>query len=149
MSEEKKFDVGLLSVDNILIKSAGIDNPDNVLAFDNNASFDIDIKFSSGINVDQKKIMLVFNCNVTTVNDGVPTNASCRFEIAYFFHVANLENLIRIGKVIEVDNDLSSCIANIAYSTSRGIIFTRCQGTIFSKLIIPVASNSELLTLIK
>ncbi|NCU04806.1 MAG: hypothetical protein GXC73_12550 [Chitinophagaceae bacterium] len=149
MSEEKKFNVDLLRIENILIKSAGIENPDNILAFDSQTIFDINITLSPGINVEHKKLMLIFNCVVTAETAGTKTKASCKFEIAYFFQVENLNNLIQAGKTIEVDDDLAISVANIAYSTSRGIIFTRCQGTIFSKLIIPVASNDELLTLIR
>lgn len=148
MSEEKKFIVNLLHIENVLIKSAAIENPDNVLAFDNGTSFEINISLSPGVNLEQKKLMLVFNCQVTAETSGVKTNASCKFEIAYFFQVDNFDELIQVQEQINVNDDLASSMANIAYSTSRGVIFTRCQGTIFNKLIIPVVSNDELLTLI-
>lgn len=149
MSIEKQFNVDALRIENILIKSAGIENPDDILLFNSQTVFDINITLTPGINVELKKLMLEFNCHVTAETGGAKTKASCKFEIAYFFQVENLDDLIQVGKIIEVDDDLAISVANIVYSTSRGIIFTRCQGTIFNKLIIPVASNSELLTLIR
>lgn len=149
MTMVKKFDASKLSLENIIIKSASFENEDNILEFENGTTFKITASLQPGINIEQKKVLLVFRCSAEASKDNVSLKARCNFEIAYIFHVSNLEELVIENDVAEVDDDLASSVANIAYSSSRGIIFTRCQGTLFSKFIIPVVSTKDLITLIE
>ena len=74
---------------------------------------------------------------------------SGRFDIAYFFGVENLEKLVNDGEGFLINPDLLSSLANIAYSTSRGIIYTRCQGTILKKVILPILSTQKLVEILQ
>jgi len=151
MTTEKNFNIELLSVEDIRIQNASINSPQN-LATQAHGEFDINISLKPGINVEQKKLLLVFVCEALSrsKDTGNTIEASCKFEIAYIFHVKNLDDLTTEQEDhVQVDDELATSLVNIAYSTSRGIIFTRCQGTVFNRLILPVTSTKELTKMLK
>jgi hypothetical protein len=140
------FDIELLKVDEIVINNAAIENNTQFSFLEKDKYyFDIKFGFSPGINLSQKKIRIIFTCDILTfTNSNEKVDIKGRFEIAYFFEVENLEKLVNIEDGIEINSDLVTSLGNIAYSTSRGIIYTRCQGTILQKLILPVMSTKKL-----
>ncbi|SDC42427.1 hypothetical protein [Niabella drilacis] len=151
MSTEKNFNIELLSVEDIRIQNASINSPQHSTA-PGDSEFDINISLKPGINIDQKKMLLVFVCEALSKSRDAQSSmeASCKFEIAYIFHVKNLKDLITEQEDhVQVDDELATSVVNIAYSTSRGIIFTRCQGTVFNRLILPVTSTKELTKMLK
>lgn len=143
------FDIELLRVDEIVINNAAIENNTQLSFLEKDKYyFDIKFRFLPGINLSQKKIRIIFTCDIGTfTNSKENIDIKGRFEIAYFFEVENLEKLVDVGNEIEINSDLLTSLGNIAYSTSRGIIHTRCQGTILQKLILPVMSTKKLLEL--
>lgn len=145
MKEEKKFNVDLLRLENILVKSASFSNKNNLLHLGEGTGFQIRTIFQPGINIDQNRLMVNLVFEADAVKSAELLGASCTFEISYYFFCGNLKELATVEDVIVIDDDLAGNVANIAYSTSRGIIFTRCQGTIFEKFILPIISTDELL----
>lgn len=69
------------------------------------------------------------------------------FHIAFFFEVDNLEELAAIGpdKRIQVHSKLANAIASISYSTARGIILSRFQGTALKDFVLPVIDPNTLI----
>jgi hypothetical protein len=150
MSDSTLFNIDLLKIDEIVINNASIENNTQLSSLEKDKYyFDIEYGFIPGINIVQKKIRIIFGCDIKTFkNSKELIQIGGRFEIAYFFEVENLDALARIGEEIEINSDLVTSLANIAYSTSRGIIYTRCQGTILRKLILPVMSTSTLVDML-
>ena len=151
MTTEKKFNIELLSVEDIRIQNASIKSPQNLTTL-GDSGFDINISLRPGINVEQKKLLIVFSCEASPKlkEAQIAIDAYCKFEIAYIFHVKNLNDLTtEQNDHFEVDEELATSVVNIAYSTSRGIIFTRCQGTVFNTLILPVTSTKALTKMLK
>jgi hypothetical protein len=140
-------DIELLRIDEIVINNAAIENNTELSFLEKDKYyFEINYNFSAGINPSQKKVRVIINCNISTfLNSNEKIDINGKFEIAYFFSV---ENLLNTGEEIEINSDLASSLANIAYSTSRGIIYTRCQGTILQKLILPVTSTKRLVDML-
>ncbi len=147
MSNNDNFDIELLKIDEIIILNALIENNTDLSHLESEKYyFDISYGFSPAISVNQKKIRVIFTCNIkllTLTNE--PIDIKGRFELAYFFELENLEKLVNLENTIEINSDLITSLANISYSTSRGIIYTRCQGTILKKLILPIISTKKLL----
>lgn len=141
------FDIDKVRIDDILITNASIENRDNLSELEKgHHQFDLTYGFDPALNVEQKKARFVFNCEIRVFdNNRNWLGVSGKFAIAFFFSVENLDGLVsNRGENTEIDTDLMISLANITYSTSRGIIFTRCQGTIIKKIIFPVISNARI-----
>lgn len=150
MNKIDDFDIELLKIFEIVINNAAIENNTELSVLEkDNYHFDINFNFSPGINLSQKRIRIIFACDITTLlRSGEKIDVKGRFEIAYFFEIENLDKLAKVEDGVEINADLVTSLANIAYSTSRGIIYTRCQGTILQKLILPVMSTKKLVDLL-
>lgn len=152
MTETGVFDIDLIKIDEIVITNAGIDNNTQLTSLEkDNHYFDINFGFESGVNLPQKKFRLVFSCNMSTfTKDDIKVDVSGRFDIVFYFIVENLDTLTRVDSEngLVINSDFVTSLANIVYSTSRGIIYTRCQGTILKHTILPILSTKDLLKLI-
>lgn len=113
-------------------------------------NFDVD--FELGFNLPEKLVKADFTVDVETKSDKENTEeASGLFSFVYVFHVENLEDLTTLNddKKVVINADLGNALAAITYSTSRGILMTRFQGTVLSTFILPVINPNKLLECIK
>ncbi len=78
-------------------------------------------------------------------DDGQPVSADYHF--SFFFKTENLDSLIAVKdeNEITVDTGLGNAIASITYSTTRGLLMARLQGTIFENYFLPVINPNDLL----
>lgn len=69
------------------------------------------------------------------------------FHIAFFFEVDNIDELIRSNDIdlLDIHSNLANAIDSISYSTARGILLTRFQGTALHDFILPVINPNDLL----
>lgn len=71
------------------------------------------------------------------------------YGIEFYFHIENIEKYIKEIKEEEkqasVEKILGMTLLSIAYSTARGIILERTQGTPFNGVILPVLDISNVL----
>lgn len=68
------------------------------------------------------------------------------YGIEFHFHVENLEDFVEENeKGKQLDSTLGATILSIAFSTSRGILIERTQGTYLEGIILPVIDPKELL----
>lgn len=148
MSNKSLFNVDLVKVDNIVITNARIQNNTEITSLERNLyEFDITHSFGAAVGIEQKKMRVVFSCQVKTLNRETKSEIgiNANFDIAFFFIVENLTELVGNGPEFESNADLIISLSNIAYSTSRGIIFTRCQGTIMKSLMLPIMSTDKII----
>jgi hypothetical protein len=70
------------------------------------------------------------------------------YGIEYHFKVGNLQDLIQVksGDQRVIQLDLAATLFSIAYSTSRGIILGRTQGTLLGGVILPVVNPSKVMS---
>jgi hypothetical protein len=67
------------------------------------------------------------------------------FELNFVYHVENLSDLVeKEGQQLTIDAGLSNALASITYSTTRGILMTRFQGTSLANFILPVIDPNRL-----
>jgi hypothetical protein len=145
MSEKPLFSVDLVRLEDIVITNARIDNNTEISNLDRNKYFfDISHAFKIAFNIEQKKVRVVSSSVIKTLEKSnrneIGINAN--FDIAFYFSIENLDDFLN-------SQDLIVSVSNIAYSTSRVIIFTRCQGTIFKSIIIPIISTEKLIDMLK
>jgi hypothetical protein len=150
MSNFDNFNIDLLKINDIVINNAAIENNTKLTQLENDRYFfDIEYGFIPGVKMSEKKVRLIFNCEIKTFSiSKEKIDVQGRFEISFFFEVENLDKLIIPEDEIIVDSGLMETLANITYSTARGIIYTRCQGTILKSLILPVMPTKMLVEML-
>lgn len=99
-----------------------------------------------GFNLGEKLIKADFTVDIKTEGGGKNNEeATGNFHFAFFYKVDNLEELaILEGNTIDVNPALANALGSITYSTSRGILLTRLQGTVLQKFILPVIDPNTL-----
>ena len=89
-----------------------------------------------------------FSVNVETKSkEAYIEEAIGAFSFVYVFYVDNIEELTTLEKdlTVTLHPSLGNALASITYSTSRGILMTRFQGTALSDFILPVINPNNLL----
>jgi hypothetical protein len=78
-------------------------------------------------------------------NDDSEVGLTARYLIEFAFTVDNLKELVQIqGDTSTIDSRLAATVLGIAYSTARGIVVERTQGTFFNGAILPVINPVSL-----
>jgi hypothetical protein len=67
--------------------------------------------------------------------------------LVYIYHVENLEELVKPAKnhLIDLNPALGNALSSITYSTSRGILLARVQGTALQNFVLPIINPNKLL----
>ncbi len=143
-----QYNIDQVSIDEIAIVGASVTNDTGMSKLDNDYGFELEYRFYSGVNLSLKKVRVGLVCSIQAF-DGKKERVeiSGKFEITVTFNIQNLGELAsqaEPGTVI-LDRELLAALTTICYSTSRGIIYTRCQGTILGKIILPVTSTDKLM----
>lgn len=111
------------------------------------------VGFDLSFNLDDLLVKTDFNFEIVTESESDQTEeAKGVFHFAFVFRVENLKDLIDIKKESReniIDSGLANAVASITYSTSRGILMVRFQGTAFKNFILPVIDPNELLKMEK
>ncbi len=146
---EKKFNIDLVSVDNINIMSAAIENHSGHTTIDN-SGFELSFQYQliPSVSIRTKKVQIIAEYEIRAVKgDNSELAISSKYSILFLFSVTNLPELAVLDKsdLITVDDEMLSSLLNITYSTSRGILYTRYLGTLLDGLILPVISTADLL----
>ncbi len=113
------------------------------------AGFFTDNSLQLGFNLQDKlakaEISIQIRSNSENKNE---KEATGNFELVYIYSVENLDELSRkesSNDKLLIDPVLANTLASISYSTSRGILLSRLQGTVFENFILPVIDISVLL----
>lgn len=104
--------------------------------------------FDMAFNQEKKLVKADLKINIVTLSQGqVFSEAKSDFHIVFLYHVENMEELLEVGADLKanVDAGLANAIASITYSTTRGILMTRLQGTALKDFILPVVPPNSLL----
>jgi hypothetical protein len=108
-------------------------------------SFNVD--FELGFNLDDKLIKADFSVNIETKSkETVIKEANGVFRFLYVFYIDNIEELTTLenDQTITLHQSLGNALASITYSTSRGVLMARLQGTAFSDFILPIINPNNL-----
>ncbi|MFV8271558.1 hypothetical protein ACNQGP_16705 [Flavobacterium sp. GT2N3] len=112
------------------------------------AGHTFNVDFELGFNLEDKLVKADFSVHVETKSDEDTTEEAVgNFSFVYVFYVDNIEELTTLKKdeTITIHPALGNALASITYSTSRGILMTRFQGTVLSDFILPVINPNDLL----
>lgn len=154
MNSLSAVNIDLIKIKQILVTNAAISNETQLSTLEKGKhEFKLTFNFSLGHNIKDKKFRIIFSCGIKTLNEqSEEINVTAKFDIAFLFTIENIEELITKpdnSEIYTIDNDLITSLANLSYSTSRGIIYTKCQGTILKTVIIPIISTQKLLEILQ
>ena len=95
------------------------------------------IAHESAYNAEEKRTRIRIFTTLSS-NEG-DSSIEAEYGVELHFEVDNFEEFTRKkGNEVEVDLNLAATLFGIAYSTVRGIVLERTQGTILGGIIIPV-----------
>jgi len=110
-------------------------------------NYSIQFGHENAVDFEAKAIRIRLETILDGMNDkDEKLGVHAEYGIEFHFHVDNLEDFVEEnenGK--QVDSVLGTTILSIAFSTSRGIIIERTQGTYLEGIILPVIDPKELL----
>lgn len=145
------FDIELVKLNELMITNAAIENKTQLIQLEKGQfSHTLKFQFQAAVNITAKTVRIIFLCNIDTLDkNNESLDVKGLFEIAYIFNVQNLEDLIQPpAEDLNLEQELLLSLSNIVYSTSRGVIYTRCQGTILKHLILPIIPTHKLSALL-
>jgi hypothetical protein len=109
-------------------------------------TFNVD--FEMAFNLPDKLIKADFSVNVETKSERENTEEAIgNFSFVFVFHVDNIDELTKLEEdnTVNINPVLGNALAAITYSTSRGILMARFQGTALRNFILPVINPNKLI----
>lgn len=110
-------------------------------------SFDFKVDFKTGFNFSENLVKADFDVRVSTVShEAVAVEAVGIYHFVFIFQVEDLGDHAKLMEDGGVDMNpyLANAIASITYSTSRGILLSRFQGTVMKDFLLPVIDPNTL-----
>lgn len=113
------------------------------------ASFENDVKFDLSFNLEDNMVKADFEVTINTISTENTNReeASAAFSFVYIFHIENFKELAKVvnNDSLEIHVGLSNALASIVYSTTRGVLMTRFQGTALADFILPIIDPAKLI----
>lgn len=110
----------------------------------------IDNAFNLSFNLNDKLAKADFSVNIKTESRN-ESEAIGNFHLIFIYKVENLEALTQTAKNkrLKLNPALANSLAAITYSTARGILLSRLQGTALQNFILPIINTNKLLQIEK
>lgn len=147
MLDKSKFNPEKINLVDCKIIKAQVDMPEN---FDLNkvAGYKLDNTLQLGFNLEDKLAKADFIINIQSDSKGDNEfEASGDFHLVFIYRIENLAELAILDKNNRVDLNpsLANALSSVTYSTSRGILITRLQGTALQNFVLPIINPNNLL----
>lgn len=113
-------------------------------------AFDISFETESGTNLEANITRIIFKVELTGIDqNNKPLDINAQYAIDFAFQIDDLTNYLvfkneKTGETT-LDGNLGTTLMAIVYSTTRGIVLTRTQGTILDGVILPILNPANLL----
>ncbi len=108
----------------------------------------LDNTLQLGFNLEEKLAKATFKVSVMTDSKGGnECEASGNFHLIFIYRIENLEELAfpEKNKRLYLNPALTNALSSVTYSTSRGILLTRLQGTALQHFVLPIINPNNLL----
>jgi hypothetical protein len=108
----------------------------------------LDNSLQLGFNLKDKLAKADFTINLTTDSLGEnEQEATGNFHLIFIYRIENLEELAipEKNQRLKLNPGLANALSSVTYSTSRGILITRLQGTALQNFVLPVINPNKLL----
>jgi hypothetical protein len=147
MQDKNIFDPEKIALIDFKMIKGQVDTPEN---FDiiKVVGHQLDNSLQLGFNLDDKLAKADFTVSVKTDSKGESeTEATGNFHLIIIFRIENLEELAKPekNKRLNLHPGLANALSSVTYSTSRGILLTRLQGTALQNFVLPIINPNNLL----
>ena|SRR5690606_5753984 len=147
MQDKNIFDPEKIALIEFKMIKGQVDTPEN---FDISkvVGHQLDNSLQLGFNHDDKLAKADFTISVKTDSKGEnEVEATGNFHLIFIYRIENLEELAtpKKNKRLNLHPGLANALSSVTYSTSRGILLTRLQGTALQKFALPIIYPNKLL----
>lgn len=152
MKKEKRVDPDKIQVLNIRTVKGNIsgtaDVSENMIG-----GHHFNFELGTGVDLKEKIVGLQLTVDITVQDkEGAVLDLKGSYTHEIIFSIENLEEFVTEESYSELENKqftidgmLGSVLVSIAYSTIRGIIFIRTQGTSLGSVILPIVDPKKLM----
>jgi hypothetical protein len=147
MSDKTIFDPEKIVLIDFKIIKGQVETPEN-FEINKAVGYQLDNSLQLGFNLDDKLAKADFTISVKTDSKGENENeATGNFHLIFIYRIENLEELAipEKNKRLNLNPGLANALSSVTYSTSRGILLTRLQGTALQNFVLPIINPSKLL----
>jgi hypothetical protein len=143
--DPKRIQTDKITIREFRLIKGQIDSPFD-FKISNIKSFDFKVDFNTGFNLEEGLVKADFAINISSVSKEPTTEATSTYHFVFLFHVDDLKENAQLAEDKSMDWNpfLANAIASITYSTSRGILMSRVQGTVMQDFILPVVDPNTL-----
>lgn len=147
MWDNKKFQPEKISIIDFKIIKGQVETPED-FSIEKIDGHHLDNSLQLSFNLKDKLVKADFSVEIKSESKKTTyIEATGNFHFVYIFKVENLEELSKLNKskLVELNPLLANALSSITYSTSRGVLLTRLQGTALQNFILPVIDPTVLL----
>lgn len=145
MLDKNVFDPEKITLIDFKMIKGQVDTPEN---FDNSKviGHQLDNSLQLGFNLDDKLAKADFTMHIKTESQN-ESEASGNFHLIFIYKIENLDELAipEKNKRLNLNPGLANALSSVTYSTSRGILLTRLQGTALQNFVLPIINPNKLL----
>lgn len=147
MQDKIVFDPEKITLIDFKMIKGQVDTPEN---FDISkvVGHQLDNSLQLSFNLDDKLAKADFTVSVKTDSKGEnEVEATGNFHLIFIYRIENLEELAtpEKNKRLNLNPGLANALSSVTYSTSRGILLTRLQGTALQNFVLPIINPNNLL----
>lgn len=124
-----------------------VDTPEN-FNLNNITGYQLDKSFQLAFNLDNKLAKADFTIHIKSDSKGDNENEAIgNFHLIFIYRIENLEELAVLEKnnSLTLNPALANALSSVTYSTARGILITKLQGTALQNFILPIINPSNLM----
>jgi|SRR5690606_26394534 len=139
------FNPELLNIISYKLHRLNIDNISDVEESDG-VYYTVDNKIDLGFNEEHNLIQAVLDIVIKKISEkDDSTLANSSISIEYVFHVENFQELHTFddSNIMKVDENLTTNVSAVTYSTTRGLLLDRFRDTAFDHFILPIVDVSK------
>ncbi len=110
--------------------------------------YNLENSLQLAFNLEERLSKVDFKVEIKTDSKGSNSEeANGSFHIVLIYKIENISELTKLNEnnIVEVHPFLSNALSSITYSTSRGLLYKRMQGTVLQKFILPIIDPIKLL----
>ncbi|MGY6560665.1 MAG: hypothetical protein ACXITV_01020 [Luteibaculaceae bacterium] len=124
-----------------------VDTPEE-FNLDKVAGHQLENTLQLAFNIEEKLVRADLKVEIKTESKGGnPKESIGNFQLVFIYRVENLEELAKPDKnnLLDLHPALGNALSSITYSTARGILLTRLQGTALQNFVLPIINPNKLL----
>lgn len=147
MSDNQLFDPEKLSIIEFKFIKEQVETPEDFI-IDKVDGHKLENTLQLAFNLEEKLVKADFTVEMKTESNGENSKeATGNFHLVFVYRVENLEELAKPDKnnLLDLYPALGNALSSITYSTSRGILLSRLQGTALQNFVLPIINPNKLL----